>query len=117
MPGSSEVARLAVQLPGAALWHHRPVYAEIVHRARRQGLAGVSVFQGVEGFGADRRIHHEHALRVTFRGPVEVIVVEDEQRLRDFLLTIADLLEHTSATAVLNQVTVHRPGATGGAGV
>jgi len=27
-------------------YHHRPLYAEIVHRAHQAGLAGASVFRG-----------------------------------------------------------------------
>ncbi|MFG2500474.1 DUF190 domain-containing protein [Streptomyces sp. NPDC048441] len=111
MPRSTATVRLTIQLPGAALWRHRPAYAEIVHRARGQGLAGATVFHAVEGFGADRRLHRERALRVTSHGPCEVVIVENEPRLRAFLLSIADILEQTAASAILERVRVHRPGA------
>src|SRR2546422_732529 len=47
--------RLTVFVGESHQWRHRPVYAEIVHRAHRAGLAGASVFRGVEGFGASSR--------------------------------------------------------------
>ncbi|NUP64645.1 MAG: DUF190 domain-containing protein, partial [Nonomuraea sp.] len=33
-------ARLTIHLDAAVVWHHRPAYAELVHRAHREGLAG-----------------------------------------------------------------------------
>jgi len=43
-------------------WHHRPLYAEIVHRAHAAGLAGASGFRGVEGYGASAPDSHHPAL-------------------------------------------------------
>jgi hypothetical protein len=38
MDGSdTDAARLTLHLDAAALWHHRPAYAELVHVARREG--------------------------------------------------------------------------------
>src|SRR4051795_6331177 len=36
---------------------HKPLYAEIVHRAHAAGLAGASVMRGIEGFGASQHVH------------------------------------------------------------
>ena len=44
--------RLTVLVGENDTWHHRPLYSEIVHRAHAAGLAGASVFRGIEGFGA-----------------------------------------------------------------
>jgi PII-like signaling protein len=37
-------------------WHHKPLYTEIVHRARRPGWPAC-VLRGIEGYGASSRIH------------------------------------------------------------
>jgi len=41
--------RLTIFIGDTDLWHHRPLYHEIVHRAREAGLAGTSVIRGMEG--------------------------------------------------------------------
>lgn len=49
---TARALRLTILIGESDLWHHKPVYAEIVHRAHAAGLAGASVFRGIEGFGA-----------------------------------------------------------------
>jgi PII-like signaling protein len=103
-------ARLTIQLDAAVLWHHRPAYAELVHRAHREGLAGASVFHGVTGFGAgDPRPRHPGRAP----GPCVVIIVDEERRLRSFLPCVADVLCVTAAVATLDRVRIHVPGSTG----
>nr|WP_322769993.1 DUF190 domain-containing protein [Frankia sp. Cr1] len=42
-----------------------PLASEIVHRAHRAGLAGASVFRGVEGFGASSIVHTTRLLSLS----------------------------------------------------
>ena len=49
--------RLTIFIGETDHYHRRPLYSEIVRRARQAGLAGASVFRGIEGFGASSRIH------------------------------------------------------------
>ncbi|MFB7472643.1 DUF190 domain-containing protein [Kitasatospora sp. NPDC056184] len=71
--------------------HHRPLYSEIVHRARAAGLAGASVFRGVEGFGASSMVHTARLLSLSEDLPVAVVVVDTEERVRAFLPELAGL--------------------------
>lgn len=72
-------------------WHHRPLYSEIVHRAHAAGLAGASVFRGVEGFGASSLIHTSRLLSLGEDLPVAVVMVDTEERVRAFLPELAEL--------------------------
>lgn len=96
-------ARAAARLDGPALrltvlvgerdvWHHRPLYVEIVHRARAAGLAGASVFRGIEGFGAASLIHTQRLLSLSEDLPVAVVIVDTEDRVRAFLPQVDELL-------------------------
>ncbi|WP_037915250.1 DUF190 domain-containing protein [Actinacidiphila yeochonensis] len=108
MPISTTAARLTVHLSGSAMWHHRPAYVEIVHRALHAGLAGASAFRAVEGYGRHLRVHQEHVSRLSHHDSTVVVVVEEEQRLRDFLAGLSDILEVTGV-AVVDPVELHHP--------
>ncbi|MFG2683720.1 DUF190 domain-containing protein [Streptomyces sp. NPDC048392] len=73
-------------------WHHRPLYSEIVHRAHAAGLAGASVFRGIEGFGASSLIHTTRLLSLSEDLPVAVVIVDTEDRVRDFLPLLDELV-------------------------
>jgi PII-like signaling protein len=74
-------------------WHHKPLYTEIVHRAHRAGLAGASVFRGIEGFGASSRIHTTRLLSLSEDLPVAIVIVDTEERVRAFLPQLDELVD------------------------
>ncbi|WP_236241919.1 DUF190 domain-containing protein [Streptomyces sp. CC228A] len=84
--------RLTVFVGESDQWHHRPLYAEIVHRAHQAGLAGASVFRGIEGFGASSMVHTSRLLSLSEDLPVAVVVVDDEPRVRAFLPELDGLM-------------------------
>lgn len=65
-------------------WHDKPLYKALVESMRANDLAGVTVYQGILGYGANRRIHREGALHLSHDRPVMVSVVETEEKLRAF---------------------------------
>jgi hypothetical protein len=73
-------------------WHHKPLYSQIVHRARAAGLAGASVFRGIEGFGASSLIHTSRLLSLSEDLPVAVVIVDTEERVRAFLPELDELV-------------------------
>ncbi|MGX1267829.1 PII-like signaling protein [Streptomyces phaeoluteigriseus] len=77
--------RLTVFVGENDTWHRKPLYTEIVHRAHAAGLAGASVFRGIEGFGASSLIHTARLLSLSEDLPVAVVIVDTEERVRAFL--------------------------------
>ncbi|WP_033216452.1 DUF190 domain-containing protein [Kitasatospora phosalacinea] len=88
------------------LWHHRPLYSEIVHRAHAAGLAGASVFRGVEGFGASSRVHTARLLSLGDDLPVAIVIVDSEERVRAFLPQLDELV--TEGLVILDDCEVIR---------
>lgn len=90
-PSTAPGLRLTVLVGESDTWHHRPVFTEIVHRAHAAGLAGASVFRGIEGFGSSSMIHTQRLLSLSEDLPVAVVIVDTEARIRAFLPRIAEL--------------------------
>lgn len=90
--------RLTVFVGEHDTWHHRPLYSEIVHRAHAAGLAGASVFRGIEGFGASSVIHTSRLLSLSEDLPVAIVIVDTEERVRAFLPQLDELLTERLVT-------------------
>ena len=70
-------------------WHGKPLYQAIVERVRTEGLAGATVLRGIEGFGADSRIHTSRILRLSEDLPVVIEIVDTADRI-DAILPVLD---------------------------
>jgi uncharacterized protein len=73
--------------------HGRPLYEVIVHKAHELGLAGATVWRGVEGFGARSRIHTAKILRLSQDLPVIVEIVDSDDKIRAALPALDALIE------------------------
>jgi len=83
---------------------HTPLATEIVQRAHRAGLAGASVFRGVEGYGASNHIHTTRILSLSDDLPIAVIIVDTEEAIQSFLPYLDELI--TEGLVILDDVEV-----------
>jgi uncharacterized protein len=102
-----KACRLTVYVGEDDQWHHKPLYTEIVHRAHAFGLAGASVFRGLEGYGASSRIHSTRILSLSEDLPLAVVLVDREERIREFLSSKLEELQ-IDGLLVLEDVEVIR---------
>ena len=72
-------------------WEGRPLYEAIVRRARELGLAGATVLRGLEGFGANSRVHTAKVLRLSADLPIVVELVDQAEKI-DALLPELDAM-------------------------
>jgi PII-like signaling protein len=79
-------------------WHGRPLYAAIVELLRHEGVAGASVFRGIEGFGSHHEIHVAEIFR--FRGdlPVLIEVVDSEEKIGALIPRIDEMVSEGAMT-------------------
>jgi len=61
--GESDTLR--IYIGESDTWHGKPLHMAILLMAREKGMAGATVFKGVEGFGANSRIHTSNLLRLS----------------------------------------------------
>lgn len=105
--------RLTVLIRENDRWHHRPLYTEIVHRAHASGLAGASVFHGVEGFGRSQTIHTTRMLSLGDDLPCAVVVVDTEEAVRGFLPQLEGLVGGGLVTLERVEVVTYAGGGAG----
>lgn len=100
-----EPARLTIYLCDSARFQHKALSDVIVHRAQDAGLAGATVFRGIEGFGRGGDVHTTRILDVSDHLPIAVVLIDDQDRLRDFANRNADCLGGRLIT--LERIEVH----------
>ena len=54
---------------------------EIVHRAHAAGLAGASMFRGIEGYGASNHVHTTRMLSLSNDLPIAIIIIDTDDAL------------------------------------
>jgi PII-like signaling protein len=96
--------RLSIFLGEDDMWHHKPLYHEIVKRAREAGLAGATVLRGCEGYGTSSAIHTTRILSLAEGLPILVLIVDREDRIRAFLPELDELVGE--GTVLLDEVNV-----------
>ncbi|HEX4721930.1 MAG TPA: DUF190 domain-containing protein [Pseudonocardiaceae bacterium] len=103
--------RLTIFVDVDDIWHHKPLYHEIVHRAHKAGLAGATVLRGIEGYGASSAIHTSRILSLAEDLPAVVIIVDTEEKVREFLPQLDELV--SDGLVIVDEVDVIRYVGTG----
>ncbi|MHB1336651.1 MAG: DUF190 domain-containing protein [Candidatus Humimicrobiaceae bacterium] len=63
----------------------RPLYEQIVLKARELELAGATVFRGIVGFGADSLIHTAKILQLSEDMPVVIEIIDTEKNINKII--------------------------------
>jgi len=66
-------------------WQDKPLYEALVRAMRANDLAGVTVYRGILGYGAHRRLHNDKPLHLSHDSSIMLSVVDTEEKLRAFL--------------------------------
>ncbi len=83
-------------------WHGGLLYTAIVELLRRKGIAGASVFKGIEGFGAHHEIHLAKIFSFSGKLPILIEVVDDEEKIAPLIPEIEHMV--TEGTVTLERV-------------
>jgi len=61
-------------------WHGRPLHEAIVSKCQELGIAGATVFRGIEGYGMSSRVRHSSHWKFSRDAPIMLSIVDvDEQ--------------------------------------
>ena len=92
-------------------WHGKPLYEAIVEVARREGLAGATVLRGIEGFGADSRLHTSRILRLSEDLPVVIEIVDRPELIDAVLPKLDEMVSEGLVTVETVRVIAYRSSA------
>lgn len=106
MEGEGKLLRIFVG--ESDTWHGKPLYEAIVERARADGLAGATVLRGIEGFGADSRLHTSRILRLSEDLPVVIEIVDTEENVDRILPALDEMVGEGMITVERVHVIAYR---------
>jgi PII-like signaling protein len=85
-------------------WKDKPLYQALVEAMRANDLAGVTVYRGILGYGAHRRVHTDKPLRLSRDASIMLTTVDTEEKLQAFLPLVDQMVEE--GLVVLSDVNI-----------
>jgi len=86
-------------------WEGEPLYETIVKRANQLDIAGATVYRGILGYGAHKRIHKHHAITLSSDDPILITIIDEEEKI-DKLLAALDSIVTGGCLIAISDVTV-----------
>ncbi len=80
------------------LYRGKPLYKVITQVCHERGIAGVTVFKGVLGFGKSLTLHEEKVLRFRSDAPIVVEIIDCEDKVESLLKDNAELFQDALVT-------------------
>ena len=85
-------------------WHGKPLQEALVEALRANEIAGVTVYRGILGYGANRRVHKDKGLNLSHDRPIMLAVIDTEAKLAAFTPILDQMLQQ--GLVVLSDVDV-----------
>jgi hypothetical protein len=114
MPAGQVATRIMVFLSEDDRIHHHGLHQELLNRAREDGLAGATVWKGIEGFGTSGHFRTARFPDAAVGLPLVLELIDAPERIEAFLSVVQDLAPGSFVTREQVQVsrfgTVDAPG-------
>jgi PII-like signaling protein len=94
-------------------WPGKPLSQAIVARVRAEGLAGATVVRGIEGFGADSRIHTSRLLRLSEDLPIVIEIVDRAEEIDRVVPLLDEMVTEGMLTVERVHIVAYRSSADG----
>jgi PII-like signaling protein len=74
-------------------WKEKPLHKALVEAMRANDIAGVTVYRGILGYGAHRRVHKDKPLHLSHDCPIMLSVIDTEEKLQAFLPIVEQMVQ------------------------
>jgi uncharacterized protein len=91
MQGKAKLMRIYVG--ESDRWMEKPLHQALVEAMRANDIAGVTVYKGIIGYGAHRRIPKEKPLGLSRDASIMLSVIDTEERIKSFLPIIEQMVD------------------------
>jgi len=89
IPG--EAVRLRIHIGSNDTYAGRPLIDMLVDQARNQGLAGITAWRGIAGFGESSHVHRIE-LMLSHDLPIVIEAVDTQERIDGYLAVVQDMI-------------------------
>jgi hypothetical protein len=95
---------LRIHIHEGRIFEGKPVHEAILAKCRELGIAGATVFRGLEGFGETGEVHRHRALHSD--QPLVIVIVDEPSRLSRLIPEIEAIMH--SGVIAISDVTARR---------
>jgi PII-like signaling protein len=74
-------------------WQDKPLHEALVHAMRANDIAGVTVYRGLLGYGAHRRVHKDRPLHLSKDASIMLSAIDTEDKLKAFLPVVDQMVQ------------------------
>jgi PII-like signaling protein len=96
---------LSVHIGENDKWEEEPLYEAIVKRASQLDIAGATVYRGLLGYGAQKRIHRHKTLALSSDDPIMISMVDEETKINQMIAALETMVSGGCLIAI-SDVTV-----------
>jgi PII-like signaling protein len=85
-------------------WRNKPLHEALVSAMRANDLAGVTVYRGILGYGAHRRVHKDKPFHLSHDASITLTAIDTEEKLQEFLPVVDKMVQE--GLVVLSEVEI-----------
>lgn len=84
---------MRIYIGEADRWRDKPLHTALVEAMRANDIAGVTVYRGILGYGAHRRLHKDRALHLSHDCSIMLSAIDAEEKLQAFMPIVEQMVE------------------------
>lgn len=98
---------LRIHISESDRYDGQPLFEAIIAKCRELRIAGVTVFQGLEGYGASTEMHRAHIVRSD--RPIVLAIVDTAENIRRLVPAVEEMVDTgVLATSDVEMIRVER---------
>ena len=105
----TEATKLTVYTGDSFRYGRKLLYRAIVEALHNAGIAGATVVHGIEGYGADKRIHTARILDLSSDLPVMIVAIDRTEKIKAVLPQLSAMVDKGLVTTEPVRVIFSRP--------